>query len=116
MPNLQSAAAGDMNPASERNNHCKDCGWQGEEMTSWAYERNGEDKLMIQSDKIKVSCENIEEEEDDDEEEEDISGDWKDVQESPKENSGNGGIIDSMELRNTTEITQRKNKKNKKKD
>ena len=116
MPNLQSAAAGDMNPASERNSHCKHCGLHDEERTSWAYEieRNGVE--MIQSDKIKVSCENIEEEEDDDDEEEDVSGDWKDVEESTKENSGNGDIIDSTELRNTTEITQRKNKKNKKKD
>ena len=63
---LTSAAAGDMNPASERNSYCKDCAWRGAEMTSWAYSKDGND-LMIQSDKIKVSCENIEE---------DGSGDW----------------------------------------
>ena len=48
--------------------------------------------------------------------EEDVSGDWNDVEESEKENSGNGGVIHDTELRNTTEISQRKNKKNKKKN
>ena len=48
---LTSAAAGDMNPASERNSYCKDCAWRGAEMTSWSYSKDGDD--MIQSDKIK---------------------------------------------------------------
>ena len=62
---LHSAAAGDMNPASERNNHCEKCGWVSgsEEMSSWAYfpddmSCSDENRTSIQSDKIKVVCEN----------------------------------------------------------
>ena len=61
---LHSASAGDMNPASERNNHCEKCGWVSgsEEMSSWAYfpddmpcyDRN---RTSIVSKKIKVICE-----------------------------------------------------------
>ena len=62
---LHSAAAGDMNPASQRNNHCKKCGEGSEEMSSWAYVTGdmlcyGKNSTSIESDKIKVFCENDE--------------------------------------------------------
>ena len=56
---LHSAAAGDMNPASERNNHCKGCSDDGGKMSSWAYVTDSETSIAL--DKIKVSCENDEE-------------------------------------------------------
>ena len=52
-----------MNPASERNNHCKRCGEGNEEMSSWAYVTGAKycgdsNATSIESDKIKVFCEN----------------------------------------------------------
>ena len=75
---LRSAAAGDMNPASERNSQCKGCN-----VPSWSFYNgtNGEKIGGIQSDKLKVSCEeNIDE---------DVSDDWHEIEESEKENNGN---------------------------
>ena len=52
-----------MNPASERNNHCERCGEGNEEMSSWAYVTGAKygycsNVTSIESDKIKVFCEN----------------------------------------------------------
>ena len=62
---LHSASAGDMNPASERNNHCERCDEGNEEMSSWAYVTGadygycgGSNATSIELDKIKVFCEN----------------------------------------------------------
>ena len=63
---ISSAAAGDMNPASQRNKWCNKCSYHiGDKLTSWTYEDDEYDR--IPSDKIKVSCENMEE---------DGFGDW----------------------------------------
>ena len=54
-----------MNPASERNNNCERCGEGNEEMSSWAFVTGAEygycdssNETSIESDKIKVFCEN----------------------------------------------------------
>ena len=52
-----------MNPASERNNHCERCGEGKEKMSSWAYVTGAKycgdsNATSIESDKIKVFCEN----------------------------------------------------------
>ena len=56
-----------MNPASQRNKWCNKCSnyYNGDKLTSWTYRDDEYDR--IPSDKIKVSCENMEE---------DGSGDW----------------------------------------
>ena len=62
VPILRSAAAGDMNPASERNNHCKTCSTNSGKMSSWAYFIGPRyNETLIEVDKIKVSCENEDE-------------------------------------------------------
>ena len=93
---LKSVAAGDMNPASERNSQCKGCN-----MTAWVivYETDASDSMeWLQSDKLKVSCEeNIDEE---------VSGDWHDVEESEKENTGTEETEETEETERgiTTEV------------
>ena len=59
VPILRSAAAGDMNPASERNNHCESCGDDGGKMSSWAYVTDGNgnnNETFKEMKKIKVLC------------------------------------------------------------
>ena len=66
---IQSNAAGDMNPASDRNNQCNSCGNGGQKMKSWKYMDNiyeneyYDEDDWIESNKIKISCLSTEREE-----------------------------------------------------
>ena len=94
---IQSNAAGDMNPASDRNNQCNSCGQGGQKMMSWKYIDEDADfdtydmYDWIESDKIKVSCSNVEEDESNDRADEvSKAEDGKNIVSSETEESSTG--------------------------
>ena len=101
---IHSWAAGDMNPASDRNSQCiSRCVKGGWESKSWWHRVNEEDETMREkSDRIKVSCQGTKEDESSDGNDHD--GESKIESSKNIDNSGNGSNVEGSNSENWINI------------
>ena len=121
---IQSNAAGDMNPASDRNNQCNSCGQGGQKMMSWKYMDNVYDNEYydeddwIESNKIKMSCLSTEREESIDgagdvleaEDSKNIGNHETEESSTGNEESGDWANVEKSELKSGKSIDGTRNK------